>query len=220
MKISLDLGLKKYKAYVILGLIALALVGILYLRNCRPQRIQPTEPGTNPKTYQVQAQTYTPPIVKIPFITKDKQPVKSDVLPIPPAQVDKTIKIEAPGQAPTTIIIDKKGDVYLPKDAPADVKVSVVQWKPAFAALEFKFGTALVYSGAPHVCLSLDYFRVWRLYFGSEIGVSYKNNKVGYLIGLSGKLRLTDPSSRVDVRVIGGWDFLGNKPYVGLGVRF
>lgn len=178
--------------------------------------------------YIVEKKTYTPPPVKIPFV-RDKQPIKSEDLPIPKKEVATTIKI-VPNDLPPGIkmgevklIIDKKGNVYKAKDTPDNIKIEVVDWKPKLISLNFDLGYSFVYNGESFHCLSLDILRVWIFHFGGEIGthvnLEFKEFLAGPSVGVKiGEIKFLGLKTNIDLTF--GKDFLNQKFYGGINLRW
>jgi len=174
---------------------------------------------------KVEKKTYRPPVIKTP-ITPDRPPVEKKKLPVHPRLVKRTVEIktETPeGQeTKTTLVVDKKDNFYAIADNKTEI--SVIEWKPPIASFDFKFGYSLVYGNRVYHCLSLDYFRIWRFYFGSEVGVGIQEKSISdYLVGLSLKFKWWElSSSRISFRfsLVGGYNFIESSPYVGLNLKF
>jgi len=222
---------KVIRSGLLLILVLAVIWGVIQIQKCSKKRLydkhtaQKVELFGNYTAQNTEKKTYRPPVVKTP-ITPDKPPVEKKKLPIHPELVKRTIEIktETPEgrEIKTTLIIDKKGNFYTIADNKTEI--SVTEWKPPIAGLEFRFGYSLVASDKVYHCLSLDYFRVWRFYFGSEVGVGVRGNTFSdYLVGLSLKYKWWELSSqRVTFlfSLVGGYDFIGSRPYVGLNLKF
>ncbi len=96
-----------------------------------------------PGWYEPQKQEYTPPVARIPLLTRRKPPL-SRPLPIPETQVKRVIEIapEAPSasgdQTPVMIVETKKGELIIPKELVN--RVTVTEFEPRAVALEFAVG--------------------------------------------------------------------------------
>ena len=199
-----------------IGLVVLLLGVVLlfnYLQGIRENAESPVSPSQ-----PIPEKVYREPSIKIPFITKDKQPIPNEELPVPKKEVDKTITITLPDKK-IDLVIDKKGEVYPTKTVPSEVKISVTTWKPKLFEFGWKFGYSGVFDGqVTYHCLSLDALRLGRFSFGSEIGVGGNVNKL--LIGLSGKYQILEITQTGKISVVGGWNFIGNRAYVGVNIKW
>jgi len=217
----------------LLLILVLALIwGIIYIQRCNKERSYEQYNANKAKlignytAQKVEKKTYRPPVVKTP-ITPDKPPVEKKKLPVHPKVVKRTIEVktETPEKKETkiTLVEDKKGNIYV-IDNKDKAKITVTEWKPKIADFDFKFGYSLVYSKGIYHCLSLDYFRIWRFYIGSEVGVGIQGKSISdYLVGLSLKFKWWELfSSKVSFRfsLVGGYDFIGSSPYIGLNLKF
>ena len=175
-------------------------------------------------------ETYRPPIVKIPFITKDRQPVKTENLPIPKKDIDKTIVISKTGldsitNHPITLVVDKGGKIYKTNDTPDDTQILITKWRERNIGFTFKIGGTLAYSDGFYYCFSLDVFRIGRFYAGGEFGLKLgKGEEPDFLLGLSGKykfatLKVMDRDFLI-FQAVCGWDFLHRATYFGLSVKW
>ena len=167
---------------------------------------------------------YTPK-PNIPFISKDKPPVKKKDLPIPKKKVDKTISIDLPGSKKVTLVIDKAGKIYKTKDMSEEAKIVITKWKPKFFALGLEPGYSLAFKGRFYHCFTLDVVRIWKFHGGGEFGFSVADDHIdSFLLGLSGKYNLGTVDIfkmvKFDVLLIAGWDFLSSRMYGGVSIKW
>ncbi len=198
----------------------LALIGVVSInRSCHEKGTairQGLVPGSPEAAAQkreearVEEKTFRPPVVRLPFTKAKPLPIAENRLPIPRDEVAKTIRIEVPGGKPAEIIIDKKGDVWKPLDAPKDIKVEVTKWKPKLVGFDFKFGGGVVFSKGVYGALSLDYLRAGRFRLGSDIGASPKKP---VLIGLSLRYHVGD------ISLLGKWKIMATVGYTPIGAK-
>ncbi len=153
---------------------------------------------------KVAEKTFRPPVVRLPFTKAKPLPIAENRLPIPRDEVAKTIRIEVPGEKPAEIIIDKKGEVWKPLDAPKDIKVEVTKWKPSVLGLEFGLGAGVLYSKGMYGSVSLDLIRAWRIHLGGDIGAAPKKP---VLFGVSARYHVGD------ISFLGKWKIMATVGY-------
>jgi len=202
--------------------------GLIALQHWYKKRAVVAPGGSEGHDYKIVEKIYTPPIVKLPF-TKDKQPIKDDMLPIPKESVLKTIGITVPaekGEVKLELVVDKKGNVYKTKDFPEGVEVVVTKWQSKLIkfGITFSYSLACTFKGSFFHCLSVDVVRVGNLSLGVDAGLGVGQSYIsGYLVGLSGKYKLLALSShKTNFTLSGlfGRDFLHERFYAGLNLRF
>lgn len=216
------------KVIKLVGPFILVLLILAFLSRICGNRAEQVSPftGDQKNPQQIPEETYTPPIVKIPFVTKDKQPVLTKDLPIPKKDVVRTIHID-----PTTIpqgrelvlVQDKHGDLYFPSTTEKGIKVKVVKWNNRPISFGFYIGYTFAYTGEAAHCLSLDLLRIRRFYIGPDLGLAKQGNQL--LAGISVKwhtLNIVEPGSGTTLRlsVLAGYDFYTHKPYVGGNLKW
>jgi hypothetical protein len=212
------------KVFKIIAIIsAVLLLGSIVLQ----KRCDKPVPEVAQNEYLLPAEKYTPPLVKIPLLTKDKPPVSKANLPIPKKDVKTTIVVKnpIPGARDITLVIDKEGKIYKSKDTPEDAKIEVTTWKPRLFDVKPRFGYSGVYSDQFYHCLSLDVIRIGKFYAGGEVGISLSGSDIdGYLLGLSGKYHFATlgfvGGGRIDVLATLGWNFLDKRAYAGISIRW
>jgi len=180
-------------------------------------------PQVESSEYLVPTKVYRPPIIRIPFV-RYKTPIPFDALPIPPEDIDRTITITTIGETPVeaTLVVDRRGNVYKTINFPEGVNVEVVEWEPPVFQVAPRFGYSLVYSGELYHCLSVDLIRLWRLQIGCEIGIQLAKISVSdALVGASLKYRFGTIElfgAEGDIRALLGWNFINQKPYLGVSI--
>lgn len=197
-----------YTALKILFILILVIF-ILRLFVCKRVKIDnsredPKIPGKIPVT------TYTPPIIKIPFI-KDEQPIKTNKLPIEKKQVKETIHIKLPDGKKIDLIIDKEDRVYFPIDAPSDITAKVIKWNPPIFEFRLKPGIGVYVNTENYFfSLALDYIRLQKFYFGTDVGFS---NSKKLLVGVAIRYALLESKPRFALTC--GYDLMRNGIYLG-----
>lgn len=203
----------KTASHVVILAMFLIAAALFLLRICR--RGEEKLPTFPEKEFLTETEIYTRPVIRIPF-TKPKLPIDPAISPVHPSRIDKTVVIESgPEESRQTVslVIDKKGRVYKTKDTSDDVEIVTTQWRQPVFEIKPRFGYSLVWAGDLFNCVSLDLVRIWRIHAGVEIGVQavFKD----YLIGVSGKFRVTD-----NMKVLAGRDFYGSRFYAGVQFSF
>ena len=202
--------LKKILKFAWAGLAIIGCVIVLnYMKNCKHKYTIRQNPVDS--EYRIPEETYREPIVTIPVILPDKPPIAESRLPIPKKQVSKSIALTDTESGRTIeLIIDKKGGIYFPTDT-QNIKAQVTIWKPKLVEVGTWFGYTGVYSGSYYHCFSLDLLRVGNFKFGSDVGTDSHR----LLIGLSCKYPVISIGTTIHLALVGGWNFMGNKPYFG-----
>lgn len=178
------------------------------------------------KDYKVPEKTYTPPIIKLPF-TKDKQPIPNERLPIPKKQIAKTIEITTEPGAPNKIdiIIDKKGQIYLPKDIPQTVHVVATAWKPKFIDFSIAPSAGLMADSQNlYASFSLTVIRIGRLNLGGTAGIPIYTKATGlrFLLGpsLSYPIMETSIDSNIKINIVTGYNLVNKSIFGGVGIQW
>ena len=204
---------------------AVLLVGaILFHYKCPKSKEEFLSKKKEPIPELIPEKKYTPK-PNIPFISKDKPPVKKKDLPIPKSKVDKTISIDLPRSKKVTLVMDKGGKIYKSKDTPEEAKIAVTVWKPKLFALTLEPGYSLAFKGRFYHCFSLNVIRIWKFHGGGELGISVAEDRIdSFLLGLSAKYNLGTVDifkmARFDVLLMAGWDFLSSHMYGGVSLKF
>jgi hypothetical protein len=208
--------MKKVAKIVAIIAVVWLLSGIAIIKKCNDSRHEPTKNG-----YLLPTGDYQPPIVKVPFLTKDRAPVSKKNLPIRKGDVKTTIVVKnpVPGGKDITIIIDKKGKVYKSKDTPEDVKIQVTEWKPALFGLQSKWGIGITMDIPPDlsVILSWDVIRAWKLHFGLDVGMTLADQATEVWLGVSVKFKILKNNN---LFMLVGYNVTQDVPYVGVSMRF
>jgi len=169
----------------------------------------------------IEEEIYRPPIIKIPFITKDRQPIKDKDLPIPKKDIAKTIEIIQPKSKEAVVIIDKKGKIYKSKDTPKEVEIKVTTWKPRLFEVKPQVGftgALTIYPLDLYPCLSLDILRIWKLYFGGDLGVKIERGRfTDVFYGIAARYMILPKNN---IFATAGWEFKHKTIYIGLTLRF
>lgn len=204
-------------------LVLLVLAVLTRLCRTREEFLGITEPE-NPR--QIAEEIYTPPIVNIPFITKDKQPVPTKDLPIPKEKVERSIHIDLttiPQGRELVLIQDKRGNLYFPTETQEGVKVRVVKWQKKPISFGLYFGYSAIYNGDWAHCVSLDFVRVKRFYLGPDVGLANQGKKL--VAGFSLKWHtfdLIEPGTGTTLRLslLTGYDLIGHTAYAGINLKW
>jgi len=209
--------IKKYlKIIIVISIVWL--LGSIALHKKYNKPLQ--EPTKN--AYLLPSESYQPPIVKVPFLTKDRIPVSKKNLPIRKRDVKTTIVVKnpVPGAKDITLIVDKKGRIYKSKDTPEDAKIEVTHWKPALLGLQSKWGIGVAMDIPPDLSfiVSWDVIRIWELHFGADLGVKLEDQRLSEIwIGTSVKYRILKNNN---LFILAGYNWTQSVPYVGISMRF
>ncbi len=214
-----------------IGLVTILVFGIVFLtfiltslRNCKNRKSEIVIKQEN-----VEQRAYIPPVIKLPFV-KDRQPLPSEILPIPKNQVAKTIQIsttEPSLPAKVDIIISKRGDIYFPTNTSEEIKMVVTKWKPTLFEFKPNFGYSIGFTadGGYH-CFSFSPVRIWKIYLGTDIGFAYGESKFFPFIGVSAKYHLAtlifneDRGTGIKVLTGIGMELLKNRVYMTIGFQW
>ena len=208
---QLEKLIKRIGIIVMIISITLLIGSVLIQRHCAKTSVVPGNP------YVIPEQTYTPPILPI---FKNKQPVKTENLPIPKKEVARTIEITPTKEADKiTIIEDKKGNLYVSKDTKVE-KIEVVKWKPGLFNFKYEPGLSVfLHDSRIFYALSFDVFNIReKLYFGGDAGLAWKQ----ILLGASLRFRFlpcSDTARRIPIYLSLGYDFFNSRAYVGLTLK-
>jgi len=205
---------KIFKLIIIFSIIWLIGSIILYKQYKKPM------PEVAENEYLLPSEIYKPPLIKIPFI-KDKAPVSKANLPIPRKDVKTTIVVTSPvpDAKKITLIVDKKGKVYKSKDTPKDVEIKVTHWKPPFFGLQNKWGVGIAMDIPPDLSfiLSWDTIRIWRLYFGVDLGTNFTDyGFTDFWVGTSVKYKILKNNN---LFALAGYNWIEKVLYVGVSMR-
>lgn len=202
---------------MILTLIVSVVGSVIVTKRCINPLQEPSE-----NAYLLPSDSYQPPLVKVPFLTKDRAPVSKKNLPIRKRDVKTTIVIKnpVPGAKDITIIIDKKGKVYKSKDTPEDAKIQVTEWKPTLFGLQSKWGIGIAMDIPPDLSfiLSWDTVRIWKLHLGVDVGGKLASYGVmDFWVGTSVKCKILKNNN---LFALAGYNWMEKTPYVGVSLRF
>lgn len=211
--------IKKLKSILgLIGLISIIIVGSLLLsqlRNC-------SSPKAKDET-AVPTEVYKRPIIDLPLIKKNP-PVSKDELPIPESQVKRTVRVQVPGHRDIVLVFDQQDRIFRSTEAEEDVNITNTIWTPRPFSIKPRFGYALVYSGDLYHCFSLDVIRFRNISLGCEVGFRTKAIKISEaLVGVSGKYNfghLEVFKLRADIQAVLGWNFIGDKVYGGISMKW
>ena len=186
------------------------------LRRCRDE-VPVFEPSAGGLAAPLPAAHYAPPIIKLPFV-KTHQPVVDANLPIPASRVRETIVLKPSVQeSPITLVIDRRGEIYTSNDTPAETSIAVTRWRPPVIEFCNRFSAGILISDNAYVALGYDPLKIWRFYFGADIGRSLVDSAL--IIGTAVRFRITGTEpDRLNVTVSVGNDWARSKLYVGIGV--
>jgi len=208
----------KGKLIAAVGLTAIAVVLVLIAaRSCRPPGPQPDPPNPQLPGVTVQRETYTPPVVRLPF-SKAKPPVPVEKLPIPKRDVAASVTIATPPQAQgrISLVVDKKGEIR-PVEAPPGTTITITKWRAPLLSLGHHFSLGVVYCERPALVLSYDPVRIWRFRLGLDAGV-YTDWKTAFA-GASIKLHaFTLEPLGLKLHAVAGYEVLKRRIYVGGGI--
>lgn len=205
---------------ILMGIGVIGIIfGLIWLQRSCPKRQQ----RAGQQDYLIEEETYRRPTINIPILVP-QPPVAKKLLPIPSQTIKKTIEIEVPPSedlTKVTLIIDKEDRIFTTKDTPKDVVIKATTWKPRLFAFDFKFGYTLAFDGhnLSH-CLALDYFRIHKFYFGSDIGVAMSEQEFQLkLIGLAVRYAWMQ-TPHTQLLLGGGYNFMFDTPYISITVKW
>lgn len=206
---------KKIKRILMIVGIATIIFGLLYIqKECSTEKIIEKKTQEN----QIPTKTYTPPIIKIPFLSP-KPPLEQVKSPIPINTIKKTITVTIPPnnrEYKFNIIIDKKDNIYKSKNTPKNVKVNVTVWKPKFFAYDGRLGASILFDGVNlNYGIAFDLFRIDKFYLGTDIGITPES--YSFDLGLAG-ISIRYPGLKMAnamVLISLGYNFLNNHFYIG-----